>query len=97
MTESAIQKQIINYLKDQPDIFFFRNNVGRKKNMYFGYKGSGDILGIIKPSGRFISIEIKDAKGKLSKEQVEFMETINFMGGVAFIARSLDDVVKNLK
>jgi penicillin-binding protein-related factor A (putative recombinase) len=97
MTESAIQKQIINYLKNRPDIFFFRNNVGRKKNMYFGYKGSGDLLGIMRPSGRFISIEVKQEKGECSEEQIQFMAMINSMGGIAFIAKSVDDVVEKLK
>ena len=50
MTEQEIQKQILNYL-EAIGIFHWRNNVGRKKNLHFGLKGSADILGItIKPT-----------------------------------------------
>lgn len=97
MMEHEIQKEIITYLKARPDVFFWRNNVGRKKNLYFGLKGSGDLMGIIRPSGRLLSIEIKNEKGKLSDEQIEFMETINSFGGIAFIAHSVKDVEEYLK
>ena len=96
-TEHEIQTSITNYLKTRSDIYFWRNNVGRKNNLFFGLKGSGDILGIIKPTGKLISVEIKNESGKLSPEQTEFITKINSMGGIAFVARSVDEVVDKLK
>lgn len=97
MTEHEIQTAIINYLKEREDIYFWRNNVGRKKNMFFGLKGSGDLLGVIKPSGKFLSIEIKNETGKTSEEQDNFIKKINDMGGVAFVARDLKTVIDKLQ
>lgn len=95
MSEHEIQKQILKLLKDI-GIFAWRSNCGRKGKIRFGLKGSADITGILR-DGRRLEIEVKDAKGKLSPEQIEFLETINRLGGLAFVARSVDDVVKALK
>jgi hypothetical protein len=54
-----------------------------------------DILGIL-PDGRFLGIEVKSAKGVIHKEQLEFIETANFFYGLAFVAKSLDDVKRHL-
>lgn len=60
-----------------------------------GLKGVSDILGVL-PDGRFLAVECKGPKGKPSPEQVEFIENVRKMGGVAFVARSLQDVKNGL-
>lgn len=50
-------------------------------------KGSSDLIGVT-PSGRFLAVEVKTAKGKPSKEQLNFIARVNEQGGVAGIARS---------
>lgn len=101
MTEHEIQKEIMDFLQ-QIGVKCWRNNVGRKHNLYFGLKGSGDILGITnklfkKGQGKFLSIEVKGEKGKISDEQKEFMFMVNKAGGVAIVAKSENDVAKLLK
>lgn len=64
--------------------------------MSFGKVGSADILGILKPSGRFLAIEVKKPGGKPSEEQIAFLCAIRDAGGVAIVAQSLDDVRKVL-
>jgi hypothetical protein len=86
----------------QLGVVCWRNNVGRKHNLYFGLKGSGDILGITnrlfkKGRGKFLSIEVKDKKGIVSDEQKAFIEMVNQAGGVAIVARGLDNVSGLLK
>ena len=94
--EHEIQTEIIEFL-NKVGIFCWRNNVGRKKNMYFGKKGSCDISGILR-NGKRLEIEVKrEDGGKLSKDQIEFIEIINYNKGVAFVARSVEDVAKKLK
>ena len=93
--ENEIQKAILEYLKIKK-IFCWRNNTGaftKGDHFYrFGYKGSSDILGIL-PGGRFLAIEVKARSGKLREEQKEFIDAINQNGGLAFVARSVDDVI----
>lgn len=57
--------------------------------------GCPDILGIYK--GKFLGIEVKTKSGKLSERQALFIEQINMEGGLAFVARSVDDVIQELE
>lgn len=64
-------------------------------------KGIPDILGILPAGvaggpGRFLAIEVKTDKGRVSPDQEKFMELINRSGGLAFVARSVDDVIDTL-
>lgn len=56
--------------------------------------GVPDIVGI--HQGKFLGIEVKTASGKLSPHQERFLKNINAAGGIAFVARSLDDVIEKL-
>jgi len=44
----------------------------------------------------FLAIEVKTAKGRIRPEQIRFIETVNKSGGIAFIARSVADVRREL-
>ena len=57
----------------------------------FGLPGSGDIAGILAPSGRALYVECKDGKGRQSERQKNFMAMIRSMGGVYVLARSADE------
>lgn len=46
--------------------------------------------------GRLVGIEIKSEKGIVSEYQKEFIDNINRAGGLAFVARSLEDVIEGL-
>lgn len=58
-------------------------------------KGVSDILGIWR--GRPLAIEVKSEKGRLRPEQREFLERFRSEGGIAFMARSIDDVKRELE
>jgi hypothetical protein len=58
-------------------------------------KGVPDIIACYK--GRMIAIEVKGQKGKLSPHQELFMDNLKQAGAICFVARSVDDVIKNLK
>ena len=57
--------------------------------------GVPDIVGILK-DGRFLGIEVKTEKGRLSDHQIRFIKNIQDAGGIAFVARSLEDVIEGL-
>ena len=56
-------------------------------------RGSSDIIGIHRGSGRLIAIEVKTAKGRATQEQLAFIDAINRAGGIAGIARSPEDAL----
>ncbi len=58
-------------------------------------KGVSDILGILK-GGRILAIEVKAPKGRVSPEQKLFIDLVNAAGGKAFVARSIEDVEREL-
>lgn len=58
-------------------------------------KGICDILGVWR-DGRFLAIEIKKPGGVVSPHQKKFIERMNKEGGIAFVAYSVDDVIRKL-
>jgi hypothetical protein len=58
--------------------------------------GSSDIIGIA-PCGRFFAVEVKTRTRKPTKEQLRFIEAVNNAGGIAGIARSVEDALKLIR
>jgi hypothetical protein len=96
--EGEIVSAICNYLALK-HCFFWRNNntpiYDPTRKLFrampqFTMKGIPDII-VIK-AGRFIGIEVKKEKGRLSPEQVEFGRECVRNGGEYVVARSIDDV-----
>lgn len=58
--------------------------------------GMSDLMGFLK-DGRVLAIECKSATGKLAPHQKEFLDKITAAGGVAGVARSVDDAIALLK
>ena len=97
--ESQIQKTILDFIKRNKILCFKHRNVGIYKkatNSYiplaYGEKGISDIIGCL-PDGRFLAIEVKRQGNKPSIEQADFLKRVNMMGGIGFVAYSLDDVM----
>lgn len=55
--------------------------------------GSADIIGIHKPTGRFLAIEVKTKTGKPTKEQINFIEQVRAANGISGIARSVQEAL----
>lgn len=107
-SESDVQKAIYQWL-ELNRYFCWRNNTGARKFDYrrkdgkvthnffqWGKPGSGDIIGLMK-DGRFFSIEVKAPGKKPTELQLAFMESVRKSNGVAFVAQSLDDVMREFK
>ena len=58
-------------------------------------KGMSDIMGLLK-DGRTLCVECKSPTGKVLPHQQQFLDEINAAGGLAFVARSLNDVINQL-
>ncbi len=65
--------------------------------------GIADIIGVMphggKSPGTILAIEVKTAKGVFDKKgnQERFLRSISDSGGIAFVARSTQDCIDNLK
>lgn len=103
LSEKDIETMILDFLNKR-GIFAWKNHtVGiwdAEKNIFrqlgkFSIKGSSDILGVLN-GGRLLAIEVKSERGRVTKEQLAFIKKINSLGGLAFIARSIEDVIINL-
>lgn len=64
----------------------FRKNPGRK--------GVSDILGSV--GGRLVAIEVKTPDGRLNPDQKSFISDVHTTGAVAFMARSVEEVEKEM-
>ena len=100
--ERDIQKTIFDYLRMKKILCFKHRNVGIFKKdtgsyipLPFGEKGISDIIGCL-PSGQFLAIEVKVKGNKPSPEQEAFILKVKAAGGKAFVAYSLEDVIREL-
>lgn len=100
MPESGIQKKIMLALSEA-GCTVWRNNTGRFLNpngqlVKFGLcVGSSDLIGIT-PDGRFLAIEVKGNRGKVSEHQKNFINHVISKGGIAGVARSAEDAIRLL-
>jgi len=99
--EGDIQRAILEYLSLK-GYYSWRNYVGpivhgsgKDRRMSANpARGMPDIMGIMPDgTGRLFAIEVKTKKGIVSAHQKERILALNAAGALAFIARSLDDVV----
>ena len=58
--------------------------------------GFSDLFGIT-DKGRFVAVEVKTPTGKVRPEQLNFIDVIRKRGGLAGVARSVDDALQILK
>ena len=103
ISEKTIETSIIGYLRHSGVLCFKVENGGvfdQKRGAFrfnrgTRYLGIPDILGIFK--GQPLAIEVKSAKGRLSEHQASFLQDWANHGGIALVARSVEDVIEALK
>jgi len=79
----------------------FRNNIGlcqTTEGTYIRYgvcnPGGSDLIGWTK-DGKFLAVEVKYGRGRLTQHQENFLSAVSSAGGVGICARSIDDL-KNI-
>jgi len=98
--EAAALAEVLKALRAHPAVAWVeRMNTGAARigNRFvkFGFTGCPDVLGQLN-DGRLLGVEVKAPKGKLRPEQAFMLERIAGAGGVAFVARDLRDVHREL-
>ncbi|MBU1785252.1 MAG: VRR-NUC domain-containing protein [Candidatus Omnitrophica bacterium] len=105
-SEASIQNDIRLALGRHPACCLWRNDVGlahyerrgRRYSVRYGLcPGSADLIGIIKPSGRLIALEIKTPRGRPSKEQLLFLQLVRSMGGFGAVVHSVEEAFNALE
>ena len=100
--ESQILKAVLTLLKHHPKVAkVWRVNsgtfqVGERYVRANTAKGMADIMGIMK-HGRTLAVECKSRLGTLQPHQRDFLRSISDAGGLAFVARSVDDANDKLR
>jgi hypothetical protein len=106
VTEQQIQQEI-RIACGTGDTRLFRNNTGTLRDQHgrpvqFGLcKGSADLIGwrtvTVTPDmvgtqvAVFLSIEVKTPTGRLRPEQRQWLDAVQAAGGIAGVARSVED------
>lgn len=90
MKESAIQKQILNYLNGLPNCYAVNNHGS-------AWQGAGrpDIFACCR--GQFLALEVKTEDGNLTKLQHHELRKWKAAGAKTGVVRSVEDVKKLLK
>jgi len=65
------------------------------RQIRFGFKGCSDIVGILH-DGRWLAVEVKREYDKPRPEQIEFLAMVEMKGGIAMIARRIEDVIQKI-
>ena len=103
-TESDLVRQCLDYLALNGVFAWRSNNAGVRRRdrsgrefwHFAGLRGVSDVLGVL-PGGRLLAIECKSATGPIRPEQLAFLARVTELGGLAFICRSLDDLIAALR
>jgi hypothetical protein len=95
---SALKHAIKLAMGARPDVRLFDNPRGNAKNPETGARltfglapGASDIVGIVKPRGRWLALEVKTGEAESTREQAAFLDMVNNFGGVGRVVRSVAD------
>ncbi len=104
--ESDIQAAVLAFLAHHRRVAFawrantgaasYQGKDGKPRFVAYGFKGCADIIGMLR-GGRFLAVECKRAGESPTAEQRAFLDHVNRHGGLAFVARSVDDVLLALR
>ena len=91
--ETILLVQIRLALAEIPGVILYRNAIGHDGRAHVDYgiqnPGGSDLIGWV--DGRFLAIEVKTATGVVSHEQKDFIDLVRRHGGLAGVARSIQD------
>jgi len=109
MTEAQLLKSVLEGLAYFPGVYWrvnagavageYTNKAGNTKKRFIrfnGMPGVSDIIGI-HISGKFVAIELKVGTNKPTQKQQDFIDMINYNGGIGIIAWSLEEVQSAFK
>jgi DNA-binding transcriptional LysR family regulator len=104
--ERDVLAACLEFLKRHPKIGFavrmssgvarYKDERGVERVVRYGFKGCPDLWAMLRGSGRLVVVEVKSDSGTVTPEQQAVLEAVSNGGGIAVLARSVDDVWKAL-
>ena len=98
--ESELVAAVLDRLKKDGH-HAWRNSAGARQIggrwVSFGAVGSGDVLAVILPHGRLLSVECKVGKNVATDHQLAWITAVNAAGGVAGVVRGLGELERLLQ
>lgn len=98
-SETPLMHEIRAALTATGHIALWRNNTGFDADRKIKYGlglGGADLVGILKPSGRFVGVEIKTATGRTSPDQMAWASAVRAAGGLYILTRTPEDAIEQL-
>lgn len=100
LRERDIEIQIRRALGRLDGVVIWTNETGvaevRGQKITYGLAvGSSDLIGIA--NGRFIALEVKTARGRLSDDQRMFLNLVNARGGFGAVSRSPEEALAAIR
>ena len=95
--EKSIENKIRLALCEE-GVFCLKNNIDNR-NLHTGLgEGSADIICIVPPNGRMLAIEVKSFRpgSRPSEKQLRFIHLVRQFGGIAGVARSVQEALELL-
>jgi hypothetical protein len=103
MDRSRAHQELLAELRlkcgNEPDVLLLVNPRGFDRICKVEYglcPGAADLIGI-GPGGRFVGCEVKTGKAKQTEEQLRFERLVKRYNGIYVVARSVDDLWKQIK
>lgn len=110
---SGAHSQLVNWClgwaeaKHRQTVSLWKNNsgaikinadgAGKQRFIRFGATGTSDIIGFTVRTGKFVALEIKTGKGKLTIPQTVFRDQLTRAGGYFCEVRSYHDAINFLQ
>ena len=97
VTHTTLVSEIRAAVNRLPGCHVWLNAVGEhhcdERHLVYGLAvGSADLVGIA--SGRFVALEVKVGRDRLSPEQRAWLAHVRELGGVAVVVRSVDEALE---
>ena len=98
MSETNILIAIHDAIALTGKCLLWRNNTGQHGRVRFGLGvGGADLVGLVRPSGRWFALEVKTPSGRLSKAQKNWAAAVTAAGGFVACVRSVDEALTALE
>ena len=103
-SEHIEQVRLVNWFRDNfPDCFIFAVPNGGKRGKLEAIRlkkegvtrGVSDLI-ILRPNGKVLFLEMKQTKGKLSKEQIKFFKNLDVLGFDYIVGYGATDASKKI-
>ena len=91
--ERELKRDVLNWLNLQ-GAWVFEQRMDKRTR---GKRGVPDLIVCTPPNGRFLAIELKTHAARLEPAQATELERIRGAGGVAVVARCLEDVMAGIQ